>query len=127
MSTETEQDRRDETTSEVRHFRGKVDYFQTETSEIEDLCDSAGATPAHNSLTLVAPVLSDIPDFECRFPGSSEAHESTNLSNNARQPADRQQLTASERVLLRKHFTENEPVKLPMRHATLAFSERLIR
>ena len=127
LPTKLHSDKRVETISEVSLFRAKVDYFQTDTSEAEDVLDSAGTVPACNQPNVLDSGFGELTSSEQQFPHTPEANDTANLSANSRILGDKQQLSASGRTLLRKYFSETELISLLMGHPTVAFSERQIQ
>ena len=120
---EIDVDKPEEEMSVTSRFKLKADFFQTDTSEVEDLYDSAGADTTANKPTLIAPTFFDP---EATHPEELEGGQYYDISSviaKARLPKDTSTLTVPGRVLLKKYFSEAPPVRLPIGHRTLALSE----
>ena len=120
---EIDVDKPEEEMSETSRFKLKADFFQTDTSEVEDLYDSAGADTTTNKPTLIAPTLVDP---ETARPEGLEEGQNDDISSvvaRARLPKGTSTLTVPGRALLKKYFSEAPPVRLPIGHRTLALSE----
>ena len=109
--------------SETSRFKLKADFFQTDTSEVEDLYDSAGADFTTNKPTLIAPTVVDPDVSGLEDPGGVKFDENASVVTRARLPKDTPTLTAPGRALLKKYISEAPPVRLPVGHRTLALSK----
>ena len=87
-------DRREDVTIEVSFFRAKVDYFQVDTSEFEDLFDNAGENPALDQPTRIAPGLAELSSSERQFPNTPGNDEIASLESNAWLFGGAQQISA---------------------------------
>ena len=116
-------DKPDDEMSATSRFKLKADFFQNDTSEVEDLYDSAGANTTTNKPTLIAPtnVDTDAPSHE--DPGGGPFDDIASVVTRARPPKDTSTLTVQGRALLKKYFSEAPSVRLPIGHRTLALSE----
>ena len=104
------------------------DLFSTDASEFEDLLDGSGVS---------GPVLRGAGSGFFTVPSSSQEEEeeidlTANISADpimdlpgptTSTPTQPRQLSVSGRAALRKCFTENRPIKLPIGHPVVAFSE----
>ena len=126
-STETAEDgdididKHDDEMCETSRFKLKADFFQTDTTEVEDLYESAGADTATNRPTLIAPGVV-YPDELIK-----ELQAETNLMM---LPAwwlgyvfQKGPNCSPGRALRKKYFSEAPPIRLPIGHRTLALSE----
>ena len=101
----------------------KVDYFQTDTSDAEELQDSSGAETLKESPFLIA--------LENLSATGSEVPKEAGLTSSAGLPdatspkllSPTRALSASARTLINQHFTETNPSILPVGHATVAFNQ----
>ena len=118
-----ESDVQDELVSETSHFRTKADFFQTDTSELEDLYDSAGAVLGVKQPTFIAPGVCEPTSSEHGAAAGDQVDDVASVATRVRIPKDTQKLSASGRNLLRKYFSEAAPIRLSMGHSTFAFSE----
>ena len=116
-------DKPEEKMSETGRFKLKADFFQTDKSEVEDLYDSAGADTTANKPTLIASTLVDPDDSGPNDLGGGQIDDISSRVARARLPKDTSTLTVPGRALLKKYFGEAPPVRLPIRHRTLALSE----
>ena len=116
-------DKPDDEMSETSRFKLKADFFQTDTSEVEDLYDSVGADTTTNKPTLIAPTVVDPNAPSHEDPGGVQLDDIASVVTRARLPKDTSALTVPGRALLKKYFSEAPPVRLPIAHRTLALSE----
>ena len=101
----------------------KVDYFQTDTSDAEELQDSSGAETLKESPFLIA--------MENLSATGSEVPKEAGLTSSAGLPdvtspkllSPSRPLSASARTLINQHFTETNTSILPVGHATVAFNQ----
>ena len=122
-SPEVETERMTDIVSEAGFSVTKADYFQTDTSDIEELLDSSGAETAKESPFLIA--------IEAQSATGSEARKETEQLTSAGLPDDSfpklfsptRPLSASARTLINQHFSETNPSILPVGHATVAFNQ----
>ena len=114
-------DKPEEEMSETSRFKLKADFFQTDTSEVEDLYDSAGADTTANKPTLIASTFVDPDASGPEDLGGGQIDDISSIVARARHPKDT--LTVPERALLKKCFAEAPPNRLPIGHRTLALSE----
>ena len=122
-SPEVETERMTDIFSEAGFSVTKADYFQTDTSDIEELLDSSGAETAKESPFLIA--------IEAQSATGSEARKETEQLTSAGLPGDSfpklfsptRPLSASARTLINQHFSKTNPSILPVGHATVAFNQ----
>ena len=120
-SPEIEAERATDIVSETGFSVTKAHYFQTDTSDIEQLLDSSGAETAKESLFLIA--------METQSATGSEARKETEQLSSAGLPdvsspklfSPTRPLSASARTLINQHFSETNLSILPAGHATVAF------
>ena len=120
-SPEVETERVTDIVSEAGFSVTKADYFQTDTSDIEELLYSSGAETAKESPFLIA--------IEIQSATGSEARKETEQLTSAGLPdvsspklfSPTSPLSASARTLINQHFSETNPSILPVGHATVAF------
>ena len=116
-------ERRDDEVSETSHFKLKADFFQTDTSEDEDLYDNAGADTTNNRPALIAPGVADPDRLEQGVPSGDQSGDVASVVTRVRLPKDTQTLSVPGRALLKKYFSEAPPIRLPIVLRTLALSE----
>ena len=122
-SHEVEAERATDIVSETGFSATKADYFQTDTSDIEELLDSSGAETAKEPPFLIA--------IETQSATGSEARKETEQLSSAGLPdvsspklfSPTRPLSASARTLINQHFCETNPSILPVGHATVAFNQ----
>ena len=122
-SHEVEAERATDIVSETGFSATKADYFQTDTSDIEELLDSSGAETAKEPPFLIA--------IETQSATGSEARKETEQLSSAGLPdvsppklfSPTRPLSASARTLINQHFSETNPSILPVGHATVAFNQ----
>ena len=119
----TDVDRPEEEMSETGRFKLKADFFQTDTSEVKDLYDNAGADTTANNPTLVASTLVDPDGSGPEDLGGGQIDDISSLVARARLSKDTSSLTVPGRALLKNYFAEAPTVRLPIGHRTLALSE----
>ena len=101
----------------------KADYFQTDTSDVEELLESSGAETVKQSPFLLT--------IETQSATGSEARKETEQLSSAGLPdvsspklfSPTRPLSASARTLINQHFSETNPSILPVGHATVAFNQ----
>ena len=101
----------------------KVDYFQTDTSDVEELLDSSGAETTKESPSLIP--------IESSSTTGSEANKKTEHPTSVGLPdisttkplSPARPLSASARTLINQFFSETNPSILPVGHATGAFNQ----
>ena len=109
--------------SEAEFSVAKADYFQTDTSDNEELLDSSGAETAKQSPFLLT--------IETQSATGSEAHKETEQLSSTGLPevsspklfSPTRPLSTSARTLINQHFRETNPSILPVGHATVAFNQ----
>ena len=122
-SPEVEIERVTDINTEAGFSVTKADYFQTDTSDIEELLDSSGAETAKESPFRIA--------IETQSATGSEARKETEQLTSAGLPdvsspklfSPTRHLSASGRTLINQHFSETNPSILPVGHATVAFNQ----
>ena len=122
-SPEVEAERATDIVSETGFSVTKAHYFQTDTSDIEELLNSSGAETAEGSPFLIA--------METQSATGSEARKETEQLSSAGLPdvsspklfSPTRPLSASARTLINQHFSETNPSILPAGHATVAFNQ----
>ena len=112
--------------SESGHSVQKVDFFQTDTCEVEKLFDSSGAEVFNDRQTLIPLDLGTTTTSEITCnddPRSSGGVPPVTLPKalNSDRP-----LSAPGRTLLKEFSTETSPTILPIGYSTVAFNERQI-
>ena len=101
----------------------KADYFQTDTSDVEDLLDSSAAETVKESPFLFT--------IQTQSATVSETRKETEQLSSAGLPdvsspkllSPTRPLSASVRTLINQHFSETNPSILPVGHATVAFNQ----
>ena len=101
----------------------KADYFQTDTSDVEELLDSSGAETVKQSPFLLT--------IETQSATGSEARKETEQLSSAGLPyvsspklfSPTRPLSASAHFLNNQHFSETNPSILPVGHATVDFNQ----
>ena len=119
VETETHE----EEMSEEGQFKLKADYFQTDTSSVEELYDSAGADTTTRKLTFIASGVADPEEEGQEDLNTGRLAETSSVFTRVRQSKEKTGLTVPGRALLKKYFNEAPPVHLPVGHRTLALSE----
>ena len=122
-SPETEIERGNDAVSEAGFSVTKADYFQTDTSDAEELLDSSGAETFKEPPFLIA--------LDALSSAGTETHENAKPSTSAELPSisspklfsPTRPLSASARTLINQHFNETNPCILPVGHATVAFNQ----
>ena len=122
-SPETEIERGNDAVSEAGFSVTKADYFQTDTSDAEELLDSSGAETIKEPPFLIA--------LDALSSTGTEIHEKAKPSTSAELPnisspklfSPTRPLSASARTLINQHFNETNPSILPVCHATVAFNQ----
>ena len=122
-SPEVEAERVIDINSEAGFSITKADYFQTDTSDIEELLDSSGAETAEESPPLIA--------IETQSATGSEARKETEQLTSAGLPdvsspklfSPTRPLSASARTLINQHWSETNPSILPVGQATVAINQ----
>ena len=122
-SPETEIERGNDAVSEAGFSVTKADYFQTDTSDAEELLDSSGAETIKEPPFLIA--------LDALSSTGTEVHEEAKPSTSAELPnisspklfSPTRPLSASARTLINQHFNETNPSILPVGHATVAFNQ----
>ena len=92
------------TSPKKSRFKLKADFFQTHTSEVEDLYDSAGADTTANKPTLIASTLVDPDASGPEDLGGGQIDDISSIVARARLPKDTSTLTVPGRALLKKYF-----------------------
>ena len=99
----------------------KVDYFQTDTSDVEELLDSSGAETTKASPIILIPV------EKSSTTGSKVSKEAEHTSGGgiaaSKFLSPTRPLSASARTLINQHFTETNPSILPVGHSTVVFNQ----
>ena len=121
-SPEFETGRTTDIASEAGFSVTKADYFQTDTSDNEELLDSSGAETVKQSPFLLT--------IETESATGSETRKGTDQLSSAGLPgvsspkffSPTRPLSASARTLINQHFSETNPSILPVGHATVAFN-----
>ena len=116
-------DKPDDEMSETSRLKLKADFFQTDTSEVEGLYNSAGAETTTNKPTLIAPIVVDPGAPSHEDPSGGQFDDIASVVTRVRLSKDTPTLTLPGRALLKKYFSEAPPVRLPIGHRTLALSE----
>ena len=122
-SPEVETERATDIASEAGFSVTKADYFQTDTSDVEELLDSSGAETVKESPFLIT--------MEAQSATGYEACKETEQLSSAGLPdvsspklfSPTSTLSASARTLINQHFSETNPSILPVGHATVAFNQ----
>ena len=122
-STEVDADLETDVHSEAGISVTKADYFQTDTSDVEELLDSSGAETIKVYPFLIA--------MENLSATGSEVHKEAGPSSSAGLPdvtslkllSPTRPLSASARTLINQHFSETNPSILPVGHSTVAFNQ----
>ena len=122
-SPETEIEQGNDAVSEAGISVTKADYFQTDTSDAEELLDSSGADTIKEPPFLIA--------LDALSSTGTEIHEEAKPSTSAELPnisspklfSPTRPLSASARTLINQHFNETNPSILPVGHATVAFNQ----
>ena len=122
-SPETEIERGNDAVSEAGFSVTKADYFQTDTSDAEELLDSSGAETVKEPPFLIA--------LDALSSAGTETHENAKPSTSTELPSTSspklfsptRPLSASARTLINQHFNETNPCILPVGHATVAFNQ----
>ena len=122
-SPEAEIERGNDAVSEAGFSVTKADYFQTDTSDAEELLDSSGAETVKEPPFLIA--------LDAVSSTGTETHENVKPSTSAELPSTSspklfsptRPLSASARTLINQHFNETNPCILPVGHATVAFNQ----
>ena len=122
-SLEAETEQSADIASEAGFSITKVDYFQTDTSDAEELLDSSGAETTKERPFLIA--------LDALSNTGTEIHEEAKLPTSAESPnvsspklfSPTRPLSASARTLINQHFNETNPSILPVGHATVAFNQ----
>ena len=122
-SPETEIERGNDAVSEAGFSVTKADYFQTDTSDAEELLDSSGAETIKEPPFLIA--------LDALSTTGTEIHEEAKPSTSTELPnisspklfSPTRPLSASARTLINQHFNETNPSILPVGHATVAFNQ----
>ena len=117
---EGESDKQTDINSETAFSITKVDYFQTDTSDVEELLDSSGAEAAKGS-----PILTPVEKLSTTGSEVSKEAEHTSAGGLAASKflSPTRPLSASARTLINQHFTETNPSILPVGHLTVAFNQ----
>ena len=115
-----------EVASEVSFCQRKVDYFQTDTSDIDDLIDSSGAEPTKEQPTLVPMDFRPKLGIETTHSFAPQFTGGMSPVTTPRPPSPSRPLSASARAFIRKYFTESSPTIHPTGHATVAFNEHQV-
>ena len=113
-SPEVETERATDIASEAGFSVTKADYFQTDTSDVEELLDSSGAETVKESPFLIT--------METQSATGSEARKETEQLSSAGLPdvsspklfSPTRPLSASARTLINQHFSETNPSILPV-------------
>ena len=122
-SPEFETGRTIDIVSEAEFSVTKADYFQTDTSDVEERLDSSGAETVKQSPFLLT--------IETQSATGSEARKETEQLSSAGLPdvsslklfSPTRPLSASARTRINQHFSETNPSILPVGHATVAFNQ----
>ena len=122
-SPEVETERAIDIASEAGFSVTKADYFQTDTSDVEELLDSSGVETVKDSPFLIT--------METQSATGSETRKETEQLPSAGLPdvsspklfSPTRPLSASARTLINQHFSETNPSILPVGHATVAFNQ----
>ena len=122
-SPEFETERAIDIASEAGFSVTKADYFQTDTSDVEELLVSSGAETVKQSPFLLT--------IETQSATGSEVRKETEQLSSAGLPevsspklfSPTRPLSASARTLINQHFSETNPSILPVGHATVAFNQ----
>ena len=120
-SPEVETERATDIASEAGFSVTKAHYFQTDTSDVEELLGSSEAETVKESPFRIT--------IETRSATGSEARKETEQLSSAGLPdvsspklfSPTRPLSASARTLFNQHFSETNPSILPVGHATVAF------
>ena len=119
-SVEEESDRQTDVNSEAGFSTTKVDYFQTDTSDVEDLLDSSGAETTKDPPILIS--LDDMNTAETEISKKAERAPPGGIADSKFLSSSRP-LSASARTLINQHFAETNPSILPVGHSTVAFNQ----
>ena len=122
-SSEVDVDPAADIQSETGFSVAKADYFQTDTSDIEELLDSSGAETLKESPFLIN--MENLSVVESEVPKEAGPSTSAGLPD-APSPkllSPTRPLSASARTLINQHFSETNPSILPVGHATVAFNQ----
>ena len=109
--------------SETGFSVAKADYFQTDTSDNEELLDSSGAETLKEPPFLIN--MESLSVVESEVPKEAGPTTSAGLPD-APSPkllSPTRPLSASARTLINQHFSETNPSILPVGHATVAFNQ----
>ena len=123
VQPEVEPDHLTDINSEAGFSAARVDYFQTDTSDVEELLDSSGAETAKESPFLIP--------IERSSTTGSEANKETEHPippglpdiSTTKPLSPTRPLSASARTLINQYFSETNPSILPVGHATVAFNQ----
>ena len=101
----------------------KADYFQTDTSDVEELLDSSGAETLKESPSFIT--MENLSVTGSEVPKEAEQSSSAGLSDvpSPKLLRPTRPLSASARTLINQHFSETNPSILSKGHATVAFNQ----
>ena len=119
-SDEEESDRQTDVNSEAGFSTTKVEYFQTDTSDVEELLDSSGAETTKDPPILIP--LDDMSTAETEVSKEAE-HAPPGRITDSKFLSPSWPLSASARTLINQHFAETNPSILPVGHSTVAFNQ----
>ena len=107
--------------SEAGFSSARPDYFQTDTSDVEELLDSSGAETEKEPPKLI-PLCNASTTCSEATPqvNADQPKEPAVLDSEALSPS--RPLSASARTIIRQHFAETTSCILPIGHATVAFN-----
>ena len=118
---EVETDGQADSISETGFSITRPDYFQTDTSDVEELLDSSGADTVKDPPNL-------IPLYKASTTCSEVSHQAVREQTKIPPVPDSESLSpirpfsASARTIIRQHFADTTPSILPMGDATVAFN-----
>ena len=97
-----------------------MDYFHTDTNDVEELLDSSGAENTKDPPILIS--LDDMSTAETEVSKEAE-HTPTRGIADSQFLSPSRPLSASARILINQHFAETNPSILPVGHSTVAFNQ----
>ena len=100
--------------SEVSSGQPRVDYFQKNTSDVDDLFDTSGTEMPANQPTFIDLGSESSTNPESIVLPKSGIKEVTMASDKPCPTSFTKQLSASGRTIFRRYFTENNPIFLPI-------------
>ena len=119
---EVEPDRVTDINSEAGFSAARVDYFQTDTSDVEELLDSSGAETAKESPFLIPIERSSTTGSETNKETEHPIPAVLLYISSTKPLSPTRPLSASACALINQYFSETNPSVLPVGQATVAFN-----